>query len=60
MKHRLDPPAQELSALDVPAPTQAEVAVYESPAVTDLGSVREVTQGNAKNGECDVTTQYYN
>jgi hypothetical protein len=64
MTDRDDPRAQErseseaLAATRAPAP--AAVEVYESPAIIDLGSVRELTRGSAKNGSCDATNQYYN
>lgn len=60
MTDRDDPRAQERSEPEAPAPTPAAVEVYQSPVVVDLGSVRELTRGSAKNGSCDATSQYYN
>jgi hypothetical protein len=60
MTHRDDASAQELGPSEPLARGPVEGAAYESPVIVDLGSVREVTQGSAKNGECDATTQYYN
>lgn len=60
MTQRDDASAQEPRSSEAQVRAQAESSVYESPVIVDLGSVREVTQGSAKSGECDATTQYYN
>lgn len=59
MTHRVDPPGRDLSTPEPRAPEQVVAEAYESPAVLDLGSVREVTQGNASDGQHDETTQYF-
>ena len=60
MTHGVDPSAQEHREPEAPTPAPAVTEAYESPALLDLGSVRKVTQGNAKNGSCDATSEYYN
>lgn len=60
MTQRDDPSAPEPGSSEAQVRGQVEGDVYESPVILDLGSVREVTQGSAKSGECDATTQYYN
>ena len=60
MAHRADVPAPAETTAEAVAPKPIELEAYQSPAVIDLGSVREATQGSAKNGKADVSTQYYN
>jgi len=60
MAQRADVPTPAESTAEVAEPAPTGLEAYESPAIIDLGSVREVTQGSAKNGRADATNQFYN
>lgn len=59
MAHSDDAPVPEEGESGIHASVEDFYDMYESPAVVDLGSVRQATQGNANDGNADATNQFY-
>ena len=58
MAHGDDPPVQETHEVDS-STAQASQQAYESPAVLDLGSVRQVTRGSSSGGTADSNSDFF-